>query len=289
MKKTLSMILCVLMLASCLALSAFAAEETTAEAAADQTTAEATEETTAAQEVERTNDRIVLNTDLTTKPNPVTSANGMNKGSGISKKGEWEGYKVDVKDPQDPNFGFNYGTYCKKYDLTPLTAEDVSYIVLKVFVPEEGYYDDFEIYYCAGTVTAPTEEAKATSEYCDEANGFVYFLFNLEGTWSGEISQLRIDPIGMSEDDVLYVTEIALFKTEEDAITWCGFEEEETEATTEEQTEEPTTEKITEEESTRDPAVTRPSKDDKGCGGMISIGAIVAIISLGAVCIKKKD
>lgn len=288
MKRTLSMILCMLMLASCLALSAFAAEETTAEAA-DQTTAEATEETDATQEAERTNDKIVLNTDLATKPNPVTAGNGMNKGSGISKKGEWDGYKVDVKHPEDPNFAFNYDTYCKKFSLTPLTGEDVSYIVLKVLVPEEGYYDDFEIYYCAGEVSAPTEEAKATSEYCDEANGFVYFLFNVEGAWSGEIKQLRIDPIGMSEDDVLYVMEIALFKTEEDAMAWCDFEEKETEATTEEQTEEPTTEKVTEEESTRDPAVTRPSKDDEGCGGMISVGAIVAIISLGAVCIKKRD
>lgn len=273
MKKALSLLLCALMLVSCLALGAYANEETTDEQAAP---------------VERTNDRLVFDLDLISKPNPIGGNNGLNKSSGVSKKGEWEGYKINIKYPEDPNFTINYQTYFKKYDLTPLTGEEVSYIVLRFVVPEDGYYDDFEIYHCAGTVTAPTEDAKATSEYCDEANGFTYFIFNLEGAWEGEISQLRIDPIGMDEGDVIYLMEIAMFKTEEDAYNWCAFEEEE-ETTTEEQTEEPTTAEVTTEEQTTKPESIRPKDEKKGCGSVIGIGAVVAMISLGIVCIKKKD
>ena len=282
MKKVLSLLLCALMLASCLALGAYANEETTA--AGEETTAEQ------AAPVERTNDRLVFDLDLISKPNPIGGSNGLNKSSGVSKKGEWEGYKINIKSPEDPNFTINYQNYFKKYDLTPLTGEEVSYIVLRFVVPEDGYYDDFEIYHCAGTVTAPTEDAKATSEYCDEANGFTYFIFNLEGAWEGEISQLRIDPIGMDEGDIIYLMEIAMFSNVDDAYNWCAFEEEEeTEATTEENTEEPTTAEATTEEQTTKPESIRPKEEEKGCGGIISIGAVVAIIALGVVCIKKKD
>ena len=282
MKKVLSLMLCMLMLVSCMALCVYANEETT-----EATTEEATTEGTAP--VERTNDRLVFDLDLISKPNPLSGNNGLNKNSGVSKKGEWEGYRIDIKYPEDPNFTINYSNYFKKYDLTPLTGEEVGFIVLKIVVPEDGYYDDFEIYHCAGSVTAPTEDAKAVSEYCDEANGFTYFIFNLEGAWEGEITQLRIDPIGMSEDDVVYLMEIAMFKTEEEAYNWCGFEEEEvTEAPTEDAA---TTEAETEEETKTTVSTRAPKEEEEkgGCGSVVSIGAVVAIIALGAVCIKKKD
>ncbi len=278
MKKALSMILCVLLLASCLALYAFAAEDTTA-----------AEDSTAAETVERTNDKIIFDADLAIKPSCFMGLNGLVKGSGVSKTGEWEGFKIEIKNSTDPNFAFNYQTYCNKFDLTPLTGEEAPYIVLKFFVPEGYYYNDFEIYHCAGDVTAPTEEAKATSEYCDEANGFVYFIYNLEGMWSGNISQLRIDPVGVEDGDLFYLMELAIFKSEDEAIAWCDFDEEETETETE--TAEETTEEKTEEDSTKKPTASKPTdKNEKGCGSVIGTGLMaLSLIALGAVCTKKKD
>ena len=70
-----------------------------------------------------------------------------------------------------------------------------------------------------------------------------------------------------------------------------------TEATTEpttvpttEATEPPTTEAPTTEAPTTE-AGTRPPREEKdeGCGGIVSVGAVVAMIALGAVCIKKRD
>ena len=36
------------------------------------------------------------------------------------------------------------------------------------------------------------------------------------------------------------------------------------------------------------PAAAKP-EEKKGCGSIVSVGAVVAIIALGVVCIKKKD
>ena len=269
MKKLLAVLLCALMLATCLSLCTYANEETTA--AEEATTEEGAT-------VERTADRVVFNGDLASRPNCIVGMSGLAKGSGLSKKGEWEGVKVDIKEPEDPNFTFDYKAYCKKYDLTPMNGEDVGYIVLKVLVPEDGFYDDIEIFYGSGDIIGATAGYSVTSEYCGEGNGFVYFIYNLDGLWEGAVNMFRIDPVGMDEGELLYIMELAMFKTEDEAITWCDFDEEETEEPT---TEAPTTE-----------AGTRPPREEKeeGCGGVIGAGVVaLALISLGAVCIKKRD
>ena len=284
MKKLLAVLMCALMLAACLSLGAYANEETTA---ADETTAAEEATTEEGATVERTADRVVFNADLASRPNCIVGMSGLAKGSGRSKKGEWEGVKVDIKEPEDPNFTFDYKSYCNKYDLTPMNGEDVGYIVLKVLVPEDGFYDDIEIFYGSGDITGATAGYSVTSEYCGEGNGFVYFIYNLDGLWEGAVNMFRIDPVGMDEGELLYIMELAMFKTEDDAITWCDFDEEETEEPT---TEAPTTEAPTTEAPTTE-AGTRPPREEKdeGCGGIVSVGAVVAMIALGAVCIKKKD
>ncbi len=279
MKKLLAVLMCALMLAACLSLCAYAEEETTAE--------EATTEEAAT--VERTADRVVFNADLATRPNCIVGMNGLAKNSGLSKKDEWNGVKIDVKDPTDPNFSFDYKSYCKKYDLTPMNGEDACYLVLKFMVPEDIFYDDFEIFYCAGSVLGATQECAATSEYCGEGDGYVYFIYNLEGLWEGAINMIRVDPLNSDEGDIFYLTELAMFKTEDEAITWCDFDEEETEAPTTQAETEPQTEKQTEAATTE--AESRPprTEKEKGCGGIVSVGAVVAMIALGVVCIKKRD
>ncbi|MBE6675751.1 MAG: hypothetical protein E7594_02800, partial [Ruminococcaceae bacterium] len=205
MKKLLAVLLCALMLATCLSLCTYANEETTA-------AEEATTEEAAA--IERTADRVVFNGDLASRPNCIVGMSGLAKGSGLSKKGEWEGVKVDIKEPEDPNFTFDYKSYCNKYDLTPMNGEDVGYIVLKVLVPEDGFYDDIEIFYGSGDITGATAGYSVTSEYCGEGNGFVYFIYNLDGLWEGAVNMFRIDPVGMDEGELLYIMELAMFKTE---------------------------------------------------------------------------
>ena len=61
-----------------------------------------------------------------------------------------------------------------------------------------------------------------------------------------------------------------------------------TEAPTEEAA---TTEAETEEETKTTVATRAPKEEEEkgGCGSVVSIGAVVAIIALGVVCTKKKD
>ena len=90
MKKLLAVLMCALMLAACLSLGAYANEETTA---ADETTAAEEATTEEGATVERTADRVVFNADLASRPNCIVGMSGLAKGSGLSKKGEWEGVK----------------------------------------------------------------------------------------------------------------------------------------------------------------------------------------------------
>ena len=286
MKNALSLILCMLLLASCLAIGVYAEEETTA----------AAEDTTVEQEVTFSSTHIVFDVNLTGKKNPITSINGLRKG-GVSKSGEWEGYKIVVSDPADPHINLNYEMYVSKTETEMHNIETIPYIVLKVKA-QEILFDDFEIYYCAGDVVTPTEDCREESVYAHEGNdGAYYFVFDLTDLASGTLHSLRIDLLGAEVDAEMYLTDIVFFATEEEALNWCGYYDEQPEESTEAKTEE-TTESESEEETeekteatTKKPATEGETKaQEEGCGSVIGAGfAAIALITLGAVCIKKKD
>ncbi len=283
MKKVLIFMLCALMLTSCAVLGTLAAEETTAEE-----TTTATEDTTAAPTFDPLH--IVFNSSLTGKKNIVEGANGLGKG-GISKTDAWEGYKIVISETDDPHMGVNFSAYIKKTENQPVMIENTPFIVIRVLA-EEILFDDFEIYYCAGDVVTFTEDCKTASDIpIDNGNGELFFIFDLTDDAQGTLNNLRIDITGAEEDAEMYITDIALFATEDDALNWCGYEEPETQETEPQETEteaEVTTPAEDEEIQTAPPANTDDKKD--GCGSVLSAGLVtVSMIALGAVCIKKKD
>ena len=274
MKHLLSLLLCAAMLVCCLSLCVYAEEETTAQAESVQ---------------QRTH--IVFNTEMTGKKNLIQSPNHMAKGGGtISKSGEWQGIKIDVNNPEDPHFGLDLKKFFNKFGFEPLKADEHPFIVLKVLA-EEITFDDFEIYYCAGSVASPVEDCKSASDYAYEAgNGELYFVFDLTDDAEGEYHQIRVDITGAEEGSLMYLTELVFFASEDEALSWCGYyDEPATEATEETTTAAPETEAETEDATEADTKKPAAKPEEKGCGGVIGIGAVVAIIALGAVCIKKKD
>ncbi len=274
MKRTLILILCAIMLTSCMMLGIHAAEETT----------EATTEDTAPAFDAL---HIVFNSSLTGKMNVLESINGMEKGSGVSKTNEWDGVKLEVKDSGDPHVSINYAGYIKKSGNEKQYIENNPYMVLKVLA-EEIAFDDFEIYYCIGDVLTYTEDARIASDYAiDMGDGTLYFIFDLSDA-EGEIRNIRIDINGAEEGALMYLTDMIFLTSEEEALDWCGYSEDEetTEAPTEAETDAPTEPEGSSEIATAPPA----TEDDDGCGGMIGAGlATVSLIALGAACIKKKD
>ena len=287
MKKLLAFILSLLMVASCFALAAVAAEETTASeetTAAEGETTAAGEETTEAEAKDFVNTKLVFNSDA----QGMKLLNGQN---GINKafyNSAWEGAMLKITKPEDPYVYLNWANYCKKADLEQLDSQSYPFVVIKLKV--EGYIDDIELFYCAGEISgADPAYATTTDLPCDCTGEVEYIIYDLTGDCEGNYNQFRIDPMGADEDTIIYLYEVAMFATWEEAEAYAGIEETEapeTEAPTAAETEEET-EAETQAE-TKKPAAEKP-EEKKGCGSVVSIGAVVAIIALGVVCIKKKD
>ncbi len=284
MKKLLALVLSMLLVASCFAMISYAEEETTA---AEETTVAEGEETTE-EAPSYSNTKIVF--DENAKAMKILgSQNGLNKT--FYKAEEWEGARLKVTKPEDPYVAINFNQYIKKADLEKLDSQSYPYIVFKLKV--EGYIDDIELFYCAGDVTGATGGFSTTTDFPGMYDGSVeYIIYDLTGDCEGNYNMFRFDPMGADDDTLIFLYEMAFFATEEEAIAYAGFDQEpEIEETEPVETEAPTTEKETEAPTTE--AVSRPERGDKaeekGCGGIISVGAFVALIALGVVCIKKKD
>lgn len=285
MKKLLALVLSLLMVASCFALTAIAAEETTEETTEENTYIDGTtaEETTEEAAPSYSNTLLVFNDDCKAW-RILNTPNGVNK---TFFKSDWEGARVLITEPGDPYFYIQYSQYLKKAGLEKLDSQSYPFVVFKLKV--EGYVDDVELFFCAGTVTGADPAYATVTDYpCDGTGEIEYIIYDLTGDCEGDYNNFRFDPMGADEETIIYLYEMAFFATEEEALAYAGYDEEED--TTPEETEEDTTpeetEAPTQEIQTAPPASTEP---EKSCGSVIGVSTLVAIITLGAVCIKKKD
>ena len=275
MKHIVSALLIAALLVSCLTLGIFAEEETTEAASAQEP------------------NRIVFNSELTGKKNIIMSTHDLAKGSGsVSKSDEWQGIKIEIENSEDPHIGLDIAKFFNRFGFEPLTVEAAPFIVLKVMADEIAF-DDFEIYYCAGSVTNPVEECRTASDYAyDAGNGELYFVYDLTDDAEGAYNVFRVDIHNPEVGALMYLTDIVFFANEEAALEWCGYyNQPTTEETTEEVTEEVTE---TEEETTKAPATTEAktekAEEKSGCGSVIGAGFVtLSLLALGVACTKKKD
>ncbi|MBE6675786.1 MAG: hypothetical protein E7594_02980 [Ruminococcaceae bacterium] len=285
MKKLLALVLSMLLVASCFAMMVYAEEETTA-ASEETTVAAEGEETTEGEAPSYSNTLLVFNENAKDMK-ILTSPNGINK---TYYKSEWEGARLKITKPDDPYVQITWSQYIRKADLEQLDSQSYPFVVFKLKVV--GYIDDIELFYCAGEISGPTGGYSSTTDYPGMYDGSVeYIIYDLTGDCEGNYNVFRFDPMGADEDTEIYVYEMAFFATEDEAIKYAGLDQVTEAPTTEPAETEPATEKETEAPTTE--AVSRPERgdkaEDKGCGGIVSVGAVVAVIALGVVCIKKKD
>ena len=285
MKKLLALVLSMLLVASCFAMMVYAEEETTA-ASEETTVAAEGEETTEGEAPSYSNTLLVFNENAKDMK-IITSPNGINK---TYYKSEWEGARLKITKPDDPYVQITWSQYIRKADLEQLDSQSYPFVVFKLKVV--GYIDDIELFYCAGEISGPTGGYSTTTDFPGMYDGSVeYIIYDLTGDCEGNYNVFRFDPMGADEDTEIYVYEMAFFATEDEAIKYAGLDQVTEAPTTEPAETEPATEKETEAPTTE--AASRPERgekeEEKGCGGIISVGALVAMISLGIVCIKKKD
>lgn len=198
---------------------------------------------------------------------------------------DWEGAKLTVTDAADPQIKFNVVKYLRLGGLDKLEAEDAKVITLKC--KAEGNIDDFELFYCSGSQVDFTAESScyATNIWTDE-QGYTYFMYDLEDLWEGSVNFLRFDP-SMDEETVVYLHEMVILNSVEEAYAYGGYEPattEETEPDAEQTTDAPETSGSSQEST----AETEPEQT-KGCKSTVTVGAVVAMLALGVVCVKKKN
>lgn len=282
MKKLLALVLSLLLVASCFAMI-INAEETTEEDAA------------------YTNTLLTFNSE-TMKFKMLSGHTGMSKP--ICNSG-WEGVRLKLTDTGDPYVTILFNEkYIKGAGLESLDSQAYPFVVFKVII--EGYVEDIELFYCTGDSTTPDPAFSSVTDFpCESSGEAEYVIYDLTDDCEGIYNCFRFDPMGADEDTVIYLCEMAFFATEDEALAYAGYGEDgdngedgegEGEETTEESVEETeeqteaTTEKQTEKETTKAQKTEKETEAaDDGCGGIVSIGAVVAMISLGIVCIKKKD
>lgn len=316
MKKFLTIVLSALLLVGCFALVAVAAEETTV----------AGEETTEGEAPSYSNTLLVFNDDAKAM-RVIDSVNGINKSLYDS---EWEGARLEITEVEDPYINISWSTYIKKAGLEQVDSQAYPFVAFKLKV--EGYVEDMEMFYCAGNVTGPVADLVTTADYPCECSGRIEcVIFNLTDICQGNYNLFRIDPMYAEEDTVIYLYELALFATEEEALAYAALNHEETETTvhetvaprpeTEPETEADvweTVEVVTEYPVTIPEVNVQPDvipeiedPDDLlgdimdipfdglqgllptmlGCNSSISVsvGALLSMIALCALCFRKKD
>ena len=307
MKKLLTFVLSLLLVAGCFTLAAVATEESTF-----------------------SNTLLVFNDDAKNMK-VIGTPNGINKAFYNS---EWEGARLKITEVDDPYLIINWATYIKKAGLENIDSQSYPFVVFKLKV--EGYIDDMEMFYCAGDVIGPAADYGTTTDYPCECSGEIeYIIYDLTDDCEGNYNMFRMDPMGAEEDTMIYLYELALFATEEEALAYTGLlyeTEEETvpetvapetetiiweseEVTSSGQTTEyPTTDYDTLAPEVDAPTTVAPEITDPesllgdlmdiplngfqgllptllGCNASVSVGVVtlLSMIALGAICFKKKD
>lgn len=285
MKKLLALVLSMLLVASCMALVAVAEEETTA-------TETTSEENTTGEAAPSFSNTLLIFDDHAKAFKLLSSPNGIDKRffSTSATEEQWEGAKLVLTDIGDPYVSIQWNSYIRKASLDKVDSQEYPYVVFKIKV--DGYVEDFELFYCAGTVAGADQNYATTTDYPHSNTGEIeYIIYDLTDDCEGDYNMFRFDPMGSDEDTVVYLYELAMFQTEEEALAYAGYDDEEPEDTTAPESEEQTTVEDTEDKDeeiqTAAPVVDEGEKE--GCGSVVSVTAMVALISLGAVCLKKKD
>ena len=197
----------------------------------------------------------------------------------------WEGAKLHITDAHDPSVEINVASYMYMGGLGKLNASDANVITFKCKTEDE--FIDFQLYYRTSSMDWYSEDnSMFAGDVWTDDQGYTYLMFDLTDMWEGQVYNLRLDPLSESEGAILYMYEMVILDTVEEAYAYGNKPEKTTEETTaavdettaEETTDVPTTEQETE-----------PAKSE-GCKSFVAMGTVVvALLGLGIICTKKKD
>ncbi len=125
------------------------------------------------------------------------------------------------KGASDPFISFDYASYMKNHQLTPVSADEYKYMVYTIRA-ENVTCESFEMFYYAGTLQGATPGYQMTATFDSTNTGWQKIIFDLSNVdFSGTLNGMRWDflttPTG-SGDESIYIYSIQLFKTREEAM-----------------------------------------------------------------------
>ena len=119
----------------------------------------------------------------------------------------------------DPYVTFNYASYVKAYDLTPISADEYKYIVITLKA-EDCTNETFELFYCAGNITGPTAGYMAVATFNSTEDGWQKIIYDLsKADFSGQINAFRLDFLAApgSGKETVHIASMDFYKTKEEA------------------------------------------------------------------------
>lgn len=124
---------------------------------------------------------------------------------------QYVAFATSVNNATDPFVSFNLKTYLNKAKLGNITANDFSYIIMKV--RQVGCSTGtFNLYYYAGGVAGATPGMEVSSGFDVSEDDWQYILFDMRGAnnWKGRVTGFRMDYMmsAVSEGEVLQLAEI---------------------------------------------------------------------------------
>lgn len=201
----------------------------------------------------------------------------------------WEGAKLLVTDASDPFVEINVASYMYMGGLGKLNASDANVIVFKCKTEED--FIDYQLYYRTSYMDWYSEEnSMMVGDIWIDDQGFTYIMFDLTDMWEGQVYNLRFDLMRASEGDVLYMYEMVILDTVDEAYAYGNIVENETEEETTTSETSETEEESTTPEATETPEQTTESAKSEGCKSVTTAYAAVAVmLLLGVALTKKKD
>jgi hypothetical protein len=251
-----------------------------------------------------TNDRVVFNKD--TDLIPLTGFTGsvglLDYLYPYESDEPWTGARLQLSEGETDydgnavsgcNFTVLYSSFCTRASIDLLPGKDAQFVVLK-FVLQDGEFTDMS----CRAVGSESAEITMSSDFggidASKTGEVQYLIFDISEVFDEEPFMFKFvfDIAGMTEDCIIDLHEIAIFKTGKEAYEYAGEEWEDT-------TKAPATEKPTEaptdpvtEPTTTAPETTAPETEapKSGCGAVVGFGAAAILTAAAAaVVLKKKD
>ncbi len=226
--RMLSLLLCFLLLSSCVVLPAAADAGEPVKIALDKTIKVGAAEVTLHGSVTYTVQYgPVSNTYVTfDSTNILTALSGANDCKASIEFAEEVGYAIKLtttKASNDPNITFNYKAYMQKYGLAPASADTYKYVVIKAKA-DRCSNTNFELFYAAGSQTgiAGGNSKIFAFDNVDPDWQYLYFDMTKNATWSGNINLFRFDfmATAAAADESVSIASIAMFQTYEDVLAY---------------------------------------------------------------------